>query len=173
MVRKPGRMYRDIKGPAYTRKEYIGGIPGVKIPQFDMGNLTADFPVSVSLVAKEACQIRHIALEAARVAANKYLMSKVGRSNFHFKVRVYPHHVLRENKMATGAGADRVSKGMRKAFGKPVGTAARVKAGQKIMTVETTPQHFLAVKEALRRASNKLPTPCSIVIDKGAELLKM
>jgi len=172
MVRKPGRMYRDIKGPAYTRKEYIGGIPGVKVAQFDMGNLAAEFPISVSLVAKEACQIRHIALEAARVIANKYMMSKAGRTNYHLKLRVYPHHVLRENKMATGAGADRVSKGMRRAFGKPVGTAARVKADQKIMTVETTPQNFLAAKEALRRAASKLPTPCCIVIDKGAELLK-
>ena len=66
---------------------------------------------------------------------------EVGRSNFHFKVRVFPHHVLRENKQATGACADRVSEGMRLAFGKAVGTAARVIRNQKIMTVLTfTPQ---------------------------------
>ena len=48
-------------------------------------------------------------------------------SGICFESHTYPHHVLRENKQATGAGADRVSQGMRCAFGKNVGTAARVK----------------------------------------------
>ncbi|MHC1580055.1 MAG: 50S ribosomal protein L16 [Candidatus Alkanophagales archaeon] len=171
MARKPGRMYRNLESPAYTRKEYMGGVPGSKITIFDMGNPGREFPVTVSLVAKEACQIRHNALEAARVAANKFLMREVGRMNYHLKVRVYPHHVLRENKLAVGAGADRISKGMRKAFGRAVGTAARVRSGQRIMSVRVEPHNFLKAKESLRRASYKLPTPCSIVIDEGAELV--
>lgn len=39
MVRKPASMYREIKGQAYTRREYMGGVPAVRISQFDMGNL--------------------------------------------------------------------------------------------------------------------------------------
>ena len=153
------------------RREYMGGVPGSKITIFDMGNASVEFPVSLSLVAKEACQVRHNALEAARIFANRYLVKGVGRKNFHLKIRLYPHHVLRENKLATGAGADRVSSGMRHAFGRAVGTAARVKRGQKMLSVAVEEDNVDQAKEALRRASYKLPTPCKIVIDKGEELV--
>jgi large subunit ribosomal protein L10e len=159
MVRKPAKMYRNISKKAYTRREYMGGVPGSKIVQFEMGNLSQEFPTEVDLVVEESCQIRHSALEAARITANRRLMKDVGRSNFHFKVRVFPHHVLRENKQATGAGADRVSEGMRLAFGKAVGTAARVEANQRIMTVYSTPQYLEKIKDALNHAGHKLPTP--------------
>lgn len=168
---KPARMYTRVSGHAYVRREYMGGVPGSKIAIFDMGNPGREFPVSLSLVAEEACQIRHNALEAARIFANRYLVKGVGRKNFYLKIRLYPHHVLRENKLAVGAGADRVSSGMRHAFGRAVGTAARVKSGQKIISVGVEEQNFVYAKEALKRASYKLPTPCKIVIDKGEELV--
>lgn len=168
MARKPGCMYREVKGPAYTRREFMGGVPGTKITLFDMGNPQGDYPVTVSLIAKEACQIRHSALEASRVAANKLLLKDIGRDDFYMKVRVYPHHVLREHKYATGAGADRVSEGMRLAFGKPVGTAARVRPGQVLMTVAVRPAHLSVAKESLRRASHKIATPCRIVVEQAA-----
>lgn len=171
MVTKPAKMYRNFERP-YTRRQYMGGVPGSHIVTFDMGNLTDDFPVSASLVAKEQCQIRHNALEAARITANKYLLREAGRTNFHMKLRVYPHQVLRENKQATGAGADRVSSGMRHAFGKLVSTAARVRAGQRVFTVSVQPQQFKHAKEALRRAGYKLPTPVSITVDNGQELIQ-
>jgi len=80
--------------------------------------------------------------------------------------------VLRENKLATGAGADRVSSGMRGAFGKNVGTAARVHAGQVVLTIRVPVANFNSAKEALWKASLKLPTPCFIEVEKGAELVK-
>ena len=164
MVRKPAKMYRSISKKAYTRREYMGGVPGSKIVQFEMGNLSQEFPTEVDLVVEEACQIRHSALEAARITVNRRLMKEVGRSNFHFKVRVFPHHVLRENKQATGAGADRVSEGMRLAFGKAVGTAARVDPNQKIMTVYSTPQYLDKIKDALSHGGHKLPTPSHLKV---------
>lgn len=171
MVRKPNSMYRQVKGPAYTRREYMGGVPASRITQFDVGNRSADFPVELSLVIRETCHVRHTALEAARITANRALQKKAGAIGYHLKVRVYPHHVLRENKQATGAGADRVSQGMRKAFGKLVGTAARVSRGQRVITVWTTPQHFLTAKDALRKAGMKMPSPVSIVVEKGENLV--
>jgi large subunit ribosomal protein L10e len=165
MVRKPGKMYRNISKRAYTRRKYMGGVPGSKIVQFEMGNLSSEFPLETHLIINEACQIRHTALEAARIAVNRRLMKEVGRMNFHFKIRVYPHHVLRENKQATGAGADRVSEGMRLSFGKAVGTAARVDPKQKIFTVYTTPQYVDKVKDALRHGGYKLPSPTHIIIE--------
>ncbi|MBC7129474.1 MAG: 50S ribosomal protein L16 [Thermoplasmatales archaeon] len=167
MARKPARMYRDIRGRVTTRKEYIGGVPAPRITQFDLGNLSQEFPVEISLIAKEKCNILHRALEAARIAANRYIMQAAGKSNYRMKVRVYPHVVVRENKQATGAGADRVSQGMRKSYGKPVGTAAQVKEGQKIISIWTNPEHIEGAKEALKRANAKIPTPCKIEIKKA------
>lgn len=164
MVRKPGKMYRNLAKKAYTRREYMGGIPGSKVVQFDMGNLTDPFPLQISLAVEEGCQIRHTALEAARISINRKLIKDIGRMNYRLKLRVYPHHVLRENKQATGAGADRVSEGMRLAFGKAVGTAARVIPGQEVFSVYTTPQYLDKAKEALRSGSHKLPSPTRIVI---------
>jgi large subunit ribosomal protein L10e len=164
-------MYRRWERP-YTRRAYMGGVPGSKVVHYDMGNLQENFPVKLNLVVKEPCQIRHTALEAARVAANRYLLKLVGRTNFHLKLRVYPHHVIRENKQATGAGADRVSSGMRHAFGKPVGTAAQVDAGQNLFTLSVPPQYLNDAKVALKRAGHKLPTPIQIVLESGQELIR-
>ena len=162
MSRKPAKMYRSIKQHAYTRKEYMGGVPNTRITQFDMGNKSTKFQLSLSLTADETCQIRHIALEAARITAIRTLEKYVGKSNFHFRIHVYPHFVLRENKQATGAGADRISQGMSQSFGRAVGTAARVYTHQVIMTVETSPQFMYYSKQALRKAGMKLPTHCTI-----------
>ena len=171
MARKPARMWRKLERP-YTRKEYIAGVPGTRLRQFEMGNKNAEFPIMLTLVAKDAVQIRDVALEAARIAANKYIARKVGSSNYFLKVRIYPHHIIREHKMAVGAGADRISQGMRMAFGKPVGLAARVFPGSKIMSVWTKAENFEVAKEALKRAGQKLPTTTKIVVEKGAEFLK-
>jgi large subunit ribosomal protein L10e len=174
MGQRPARVYRIPKNRLYTRKEYMDGTPQPKITIFDMGALDSwdKFQVQVSLVAKETAQITHNALEASRIAANKYLHKMAGRNNYYMKFRLYPHIVLRENKQATGAGADRVSEGMRRAFGKPIGLAAKAKKGQPIITVRINPQHFQVAKEALRRAAAKLPMPCRVVVEKGEELLK-
>jgi large subunit ribosomal protein L10e len=143
----------------------MGGVPASRITQFDLGNVNMEFPVSISLVVEEQCNVLHRALEAARVAANRYIMKKAGRLNYHLKIRIYPHVVLRENKQATGAGADRVSQGMRKAYGKAVGTAARVHSGQRIMTIRTTGDNVAHARVALKRATAKIPSPCRIELD--------
>ncbi len=170
MARKPAVMYREIKGMAYTRREYMGGVPNSRISQFDMGNLQEDFPVKLTLKCKNRVQIRHTSLEAGRIAANRVLTKDAG-SNYHLKLRAYPHVVLRENKLATGAGADRVSSGMRLAFGKTVGTAARLECNQAIMTVTCTPSAYKTAKLALWKASMKYPTPCYIDVEEGKELI--
>ncbi len=172
MVRKPASMYRNVTQRSFTRRKYMGGVPGSQVIHYDMGNKTAEFPVKITLIAKERCQLTHKSLEAARITANRTMMNTAGRTGYHIKLRVYPHEVLRENKQATGAGADRVSSGMRAAFGKNVGTAARVKAGQKIFTISVNKENFASAKDALRKAGQKLPTPIRIVVDQGMELVQ-
>jgi large subunit ribosomal protein L10e len=163
MTRKPARMYRKVEGQVYTRHEYMGGIPNCRITQFDTGNLRSSFPWSLTLGTEEAGQVRDIALEAARVSAVRVL-EKHAPNEFHLKVRRFPHQVLREHKMAMGAGADRISDGMRGAFGKPVGHAVRAQIGMALLTIYTTEAHLADAKEALRKASHKLPVPTRVSV---------
>jgi len=166
MARKPSSMYRKITQQANTRREYMGGVPVPRITQFVTGNKTEKFPLRINLVTNERCQVRHNALESARITANRALEKSIGVTNYRFRVHVYPFHVLRENKQATGAGADRVSQGMRSSFGKTVGTAARVEVDQVVMSVETSEQYIENAKSALWKAGMKIPAPCKLNVAK-------
>jgi len=174
MSEKPASMYREISKPPYTRREYITGIPGSKIAQHVMGNKDADpedYPVQISLVLEEECQIRNGSLEASRLSANRHLIQEFGEGNYKMILRKFPHHVIRENKQATGAGADRVSDGMRQAFGKIVGTAARIQSGERLFTLYCDVDQAEEGKEAFRRAYNKISPPCRVVVERGEDLL--
>jgi len=164
-----GRNYRPASGSTYTRKEYIHGVPPPKITKFTMGSATGNYAYKASLIALTDGQIRHSALEATRVAANKVLQDELGETGYFLKVNVYPHQVLREHKLATQAGADRLSRGMQAAFGSPVGTAARVRSGDDIMTIMVPETALGLVKEATKRGASKLPIPCKIEIQPLAQ----
>lgn len=162
---RPAKCYREVKGRPYTRKAikvmkkaFIRGIPGPKIHIFDMGNKSKrEWNVGIDLVARDLVQVRHNQLESVRMAVFRKLNKDVGHQNFFFRIRAYPHHVMRENAMATGAGADRFQQGMRNAFGKPIGTAARLKKGKALLSVYVDEKKFIpAIKDAFRVAKNKL-----------------
>ncbi|MHA2223795.1 MAG: 50S ribosomal protein L16 [Candidatus Hodarchaeales archaeon] len=171
MGKRSAYCYTRVDRPAYTRKKYIKGGPEPKIRSFDFGSPGKEFSLEVSLITDERCQISHNALEAARIHVNRYLTRKIGRENYHFRVCVYPHHRIRENKMMTGAGADRIQDGMRKAFGKVISVAARVYEGDRLLFIKTNPENLSVAKDALRRGKAKFPSPCRIKITKGQELV--
>ena len=162
------RNYREVKGQAYTRKKYIRGSPASKIVKFTMGNPSGKYKYQACLIAEREVQIRHNALEAARIASNRVLSEKLG-NNYHLKILPYPHVVLRENKMIFGAHADRLQDGMKRSFGKPIGTAARVKTNQAVIIVNVNEDGLEVAKEALKRGGAKLPTPCKTSIEKAQE----
>jgi len=159
------RNYRRVKGQAYTRKKYIRGSPASKIVKFTMGDPSGSYKYQARLIAEKEVQIRHNALEAARIASNRVLSGKLG-SSYHLKILPFPHVILRENKMIFGAHADRLQDGMRNAFGKAVGLAARVKIGQSLIMANVNEDGLEAATQALKRGGAKLPTPCHIVIEK-------
>lgn len=171
MPEKPASSYREQSEQAYTRKEYISGIPASRIIFFEVGDPNEDFPIEISLVVQEKGQIRHSALESARVSTNGYMEKVVGEKNYYLKLGVYPHQILRENPMALGAGADRISDGMRKSFGRPVSLAARISPGQKILTLRTKEEFYEEAKEGIRRARMKIPLNAKRKVEKGSELI--
>ncbi len=130
-----------------------------------MGETRKLFPFKVSLVSEDHLQVRHNALESARVATNKVLVDKLGDVGYILRLLSYPHVVLRENRMIATAGADRLQEGMRKSFGKPSTRAARIKRNQAIMTVEIGDINLELAKTALRAGAAKVPNKCRIVVE--------
>jgi len=120
----------------------------------------------VHLISKEFEQISSEALEAARICANKYLVKTCGKDAFHLRMRLHPFHVIRINKMLSCAGADRLQTGMRGAYGKPLGTVARVNIDQVMMSVRVKENHKDNVIEALRRAKFKYPGRQKVVVSR-------
>ena len=103
-----GANYRVPRGMPYVRREYISGKPQSKIAKFSSGQPSSNYEFKIELLVTENIQIRHNALEAARLAANKR-MAQAGENTFFSKLKVYPHVLLRENKMIATAGADRLA----------------------------------------------------------------
>ncbi len=160
--------YQSLERP-YTRiskfakKNYVrGGFPHLKLTKFEMGEAGKSFNTILQLTAVTSMNIRHNALESARMCSNRLLEKSAGKA-YHLRVRLYPFHVLRENPLAAGAGADRMSTGMKMSFGKPIGAAARVREGQAIFELRINKENLLLGREALRRAASKLPCTCKIV----------
>jgi len=175
---RPGKCYRTMKR-AYTRiatrvqkKAFVKGVPAPRIREFEMGNKKAPFDWKIDMIAKRDMQLRSNALEAARMAGNKTLENNIGIANYHYHITKYPHHVLRENCMATGAGADRFSTGMAKSFGKIVGVAARVKEGEIIAYVRLNNQFIDVGKRALQKTALKLGMPAEITKSQMRELTR-
>jgi len=141
---------------AYTSKKYAPGAPNPKVNRFNTGKFRNDYDYKLQLISQGRLQIRSNALEAARVAASKKV-TLVGEENFYLKVVTYPFIILRENKMIATAGADRLQEGMRKAFGKPIGMAARVHNGSVILELSIKAENLEKAKDAMWAASTKLP----------------
>src|SRR5271157_289218 len=157
--------YRPVKGQAYTRKKFVRGFPQPKITKFSMGDTKAKFQFEAKLISLESAQIRHMALEAARIATNRPLMEKLV-NNYQLQVSPYPHTILRENKMIFGAHADRLQQGMRRSFGRTIGTAARIEPDQTIITVKVKAAGVELARTSLKRGAAKLPMPCRIIVEK-------
>ncbi|PRT54568.1 60S ribosomal protein L10 [Wickerhamiella sorbophila] len=169
MARRPARCYRYCKNKPFPKSRYNRGVPDAKIRAYDLGRKRAsndEFPLCVHLVSNELEQLSSEALEAARICANKYITKMSGRESFHMRIRVHPFHVLRINKMLSCAGADRLQQGMRGAWGKPAGLAARVDIGQILISVRTKDSNKAVVIEALRRSRYKFPGQQKIIISK-------
>lgn len=160
--------YRRLERP-YTRKSkykklsYVRSTPTSKVVRYDMGTPNKDFAHRFHLLSKSDIQIRHNAIESARVASVRVLEGKLGKSAFHFQIRMYPHHILRENPLAAGAGADRMSTGMQRSFGKCIGVAAQVRKGKEILTIEVDDPNCDVARAALKSAGHKFACRTQIV----------
>jgi large subunit ribosomal protein L10e len=148
----------------YTKKNFVrGGFPHMKVIKFDMGNPRKEYETVIKLNSEKAMNIRHNAIESARMTSNRTLEKGIGKE-YHLRIKIYPFHVLRENPLASGAGADRMSTGMKKSYGKSISCAARVKEGQTLMELRINKNNVKLGKLALQKASKKFPCSCKVVV---------
>jgi len=154
-------------------KSYIKTLPQQKIVKFSMGNEplynAGKLPFELTVVSTEKVQIRHNALEACRQYVNKKLDKEMS-GQYLFKVIPFPHHVQRENKMLTGAGADRMQTGMQLAFGKSVGKAAIVKKNSKIFFLALpNKKAVLFARKLIKQVKSKLPGKVSVIYEDSSK----
>jgi len=158
---------RYCKNKPYIKSRYCRGVPDAKLRIYDLGKKKAsvdEFPYCVHLVSDEKEQISAEALESSRIACNKFIARTSGKESFHMRIRVHPYHVLRINKMLSCAGADRLQTGMRGAYGKPYGLAARVDIGQVMISIRCKDSNAHVAKTALRRAMYKFPGRQRVIV---------
>lgn len=156
-----------VKGQAYIKV-----VPNNKVVKYNLGNQKAyeagKFPFKLTMTTEEPVQIRDLAIESARMLLTKQLDEHLPGA-YYFEVKVHPHHILRNNKTAAGAGADRMSTGMSRSFGDIEGRAALVRAGQALFILYCeNEQGARIVREALRMTKAKLPCKIRIVFEKIA-----
>ncbi len=162
--------YRTLERPytrfsKYRKKGFVKSRPGKKVIKYDMGSLKAgfeQFPIKLVMISRDDAQIRANSIESARVVILRKIEKKYGKDGFYLRVKAYPHHVIRENPLAAGAGADRLSTGMKHSFGKTIGTAARIFKGAPIFELYLQEGEENFGRSALKVASTKLPIRTTI-----------
>jgi len=175
MALRKAATYSKHKKKPYTRKSnvkskaYVKAIPSTVIVKFVMGDvkrfLQKKFNYTVNLLASEPVLIRDNAIESARNLIHKELESEF-KGNYYFCIALYPHHVIRENKLIAGAGADRMQSGMKESFGTPIGIGARVKEGKEIFKVAVSGRNDISkVIKILKKTKAKLPCKSKIQVE--------
>jgi len=180
MALRKALAYSKKHNRPYTRKSsrksksYIKTIPPQKISNFKMGNIN-DFnegklKIIIRLVSGEQILIRDNAIESARQYVHKILEENL-TGQYYFEVKIYPHHILRENKMLTGAGADRMQSGMTHSFGTTMGRAAMVKSNQEIFLIAVNSEKARKITiKAVEEIKAKLPCHVRLVIENRQDL---
>ena len=141
-------------------KRSKGGLSALKIIKFDIGTNHVDYSRQIKILANRDGNVLELALEAARLKCVKRCQALFGK-RYHARICVYPHHIFRQHKQAK---ADRISTGMRLAFGVPRIRAARVKAGQTLIWIRHSNERLtpFAIKSKFKTVKSQFPIPCSI-----------
>lgn len=160
MPTRPTKCYRDLKQP-YTRREYIGSYPDIPqgLNKLVYGNTKKlDFQCKISLVALKSGQISARALDSIRATIHRELRV-LGEDKYRFQIKAYPHHCVRMHGLVGVVKAERLAKGMKQSFGKPIYRMAQIKSGEEILEIRTNdnPIAYGVCKKALSLALKKLP----------------
>lgn len=177
MALRKALAYSKKRNRAYTRsskkssKNYIKTLPQNKIVKFKMGAVR-DFQEGklkniIKLISLEEVLIRDNSLESAR----KYILRLLNKEipgNFYLEVKIFPHHILRENKTYSGASkGDRINTGMAQSFGKTIGRAAFVRKNQPVFLLALLNKNDRKLGiSTLNKIKSKLPCNSRLMMEK-------
>ncbi len=169
MAIRPARTCRSPFGQPWARtsrrrprKSFVKGAPNSKVRQYHMG-VDKKYEVEARLVALKSIQLRDVSMESARQAANKHLEKNL-ENNYYLQIVPFAHLVLREHSALGVAGADRISKGMKLAFGRPKGRMARVWRGDTFFLARVMARDLPVLRAAFTRAQIKLSGSWKLVL---------
>ncbi len=178
MALRKASAYSKKQARPFTRisrnksKSYIKTVPASKIVKFHQGS-PQDFRAGkhhhmVRLIADERAQIRDNAIESCRMWLTKSLEERIP-GQYYLAIKIYPHHLLRENKLSAGAGADRISTGMTHSYGVIIGRAAMVAPGKDLFVISCVDEKAARIaREVLVRVRAKVPCSTRLVSGKIA-----
>ena len=178
MALRKASTYSKKRARPFTRtsreksRAYIKTVPPNKVTKFHQGTpkdyRAGKHPYIIHLTSQERVQIRDNALESCRMYLTK-LMEEQAAGQFYLAVKVFPHHLLREHKLGTGAGADRLSTGMSHSYGIVAGRAAVVAPGQDIFFISCANEKVARIaRDALIQCKSKVPCSTRIVFEEVA-----
>jgi large subunit ribosomal protein L10e len=173
MAMRRASAYSKMHVVPYTRhsklknRAYVKAVPPSKIVKFYMGDThgfaEGKYPYILTLVTDEPCQIRQNAIEACRQFIHKKLGEGL-KEQYYLRIIPFTHHIQRENKMLTGAGADRMQKGMQLSFGKTIAKAAILKKNGRILSVALlNPKAVSLARHTIKQIKSKLPCKTRIL----------
>ena len=178
MAIRRAKAYSKGKITAYTRKSqkvkhlnYIKAVPNQKVSKFNMGNTKrnarGEFKYTMTIFSEINCQIRDMALEAARQFLTNQLTKLLMEANFYMACKPYPHQVIRENKTFSGGSkGERVQSGMAHSFGTTMYRSAVVRAGEAVFVIGYSDKKYTdAIRKLCKSASPKLPCKVRIIYD--------
>jgi ribosomal protein L16/L10AE len=108
-----------------------------------------------------------MALEAIRQGLNKDMTKLVGK-DFFLRVNVYPHNILRNNRIFSGGSkGERVQTGMKNSFGSSEGRAAVIKKGKSIFTLYYNGEdNTKTVRHSFKKVTPKLACKAIVKFEK-------
>lgn len=176
MAIRKASSYSQKKARPFTRnsrnksKSYIKTVPQNKVVKYHIGSQKdyreGKHKYTVRMISEGRSQMRDNALEAARQFLTKAL-DEQALGQYYLAVKVFPHHLLRENKTAAGAGADRMSSGMTHSYGIVIGRAAIVKPGQDVFFISCTTDKIARIaRDSLAAVKAKMPCKMTIIFEK-------
>ena len=159
----PSKIYRKSNSKGFTRREFMKSVPSSFL-SFKVGGLDearAKSFIAVSFVDRFK-QVARRCLESLRVIVNRHIQQyyNLKSKDYLLNLWTYPFQVARKNKAPTGAGADRISSGMRGAFGKTECDLVRIrKKNHKLLSVKL-PLDLKREFKMVKHLNKKLNSSC-------------
>jgi large subunit ribosomal protein L10e len=174
MKTRLSRVYRHHhKKPAQTfvkskQTKTFKGLPNKRLINYEQGNTSVDkfaFKECFKVTVNETVLLTEMCLESFRVTLTRLLLKTYTKASWYYVLCKHTHIILRKHKLPTGGHVDRVSMGMRLAYGSPFARAAKINAGDTLLNIYYNPLICKKgiIKKFISKANCKLPTTINFI----------